>query len=68
MKDILVFYSKSPDKPPGSYKGTEWSEHVNDKNKYMTLNSIQDWRKKLSNMYISDFTLDGEKWNSVENY
>ena len=68
MTDMFVFKFNSPDKPSGSYKGTGWSEHVSDINKYKVLNSIKDWRKKLSNMFVSDFTLDGEKWNSVENY
>jgi predicted NAD-dependent protein-ADP-ribosyltransferase YbiA (DUF1768 family) len=68
MKDSLIFYSKSPDKPPGKYKGEGWSEYVNDKNKYKSLSEIPDWRKKLSNMYVSEFKLDEQTWCSVEHF
>ena len=39
-------------------------------NEYSKLNGIKDWRRKLSDMYfsLSQFELDGHKWNSVEHY
>ena len=35
---------------------------------YSKLSGIENWRRKLSDMYISSFELDGYKWNSVEHY
>ncbi len=68
MGDVLVFHSKSPkNKYPGFYKGVGWSEYV-DCTYYVELINIPYWRRKLSNMFISPFNLDGQSWISVENY
>lgn len=68
MNDSFVFYSKSSNKEPGKYSGKGWSEHVGNEKKYKNLSKIHDWRKKLSNMYVCPFKLDGHTWNSVEHY
>ena len=60
--DQLFYYSKSADKPAG--KGT--NEIAVDYNIYKELNKIKDWRKILSNFYISEFTYDNKIYNSVE--
>lgn len=60
--DKLYFFSKSANKPVG--KGV--NEYVQDNNKYTALASIDNWRKKLSNFYISPFQYDDLHWNSVE--
>ena len=60
--DQLFYYSKSEDKPAG--KGT--NEIAVDYNIYKELNKIKDWRKILSNFYISEFTYDNKIYNSVE--
>lgn len=64
---IFQFYSKSTNKPlPGKGSGeTIKPEYLK---KYRALSKIKDWRKKLSNLYNSPFTLDGYNWNSVEHY
>lgn len=62
MEDKIFFYSKSAAKPAG--KGT--NEYVAHPNEYTELNSFVDWRKVLSNFYVSPFTWDGHRWNSVE--
>lgn len=67
-KDKFVFYSKSPDLEPGSYKGKDWSEFVNNVKDYEELQKNVDWRKMFSNFYISPFILDGQDWNSVEHF
>ena len=63
-KDKFIFYNKSASKPPG--KGT--GEYASKFSKYENLSKIKDWRKMLSNFYISPFILDGEEWNSVEHF
>ena len=35
---------------------------------YIKLSGCKDWRKKLSDMWISEFILDGKRWNSVEHF
>jgi predicted NAD-dependent protein-ADP-ribosyltransferase YbiA (DUF1768 family) len=64
---IFQFYYKSNSKPlPG--KGTGEKIGQEGVKSYSQLSSILDWRKKLSNQWISEFTLDGHRWNSVEHY
>ena len=62
--DKFLFYSKSANAKPG--KGT--GEYVNNINDYKELEQIKDWRKMLSNFYISPFLLDDNTWNSVEHF
>ena len=64
---VFQFYSRSADKPlPGKGSGEKLGpEGVV---AYSELKSIPKWRKKLSNFWSSEFTLDGKKWLSVEHY
>jgi predicted NAD-dependent protein-ADP-ribosyltransferase YbiA (DUF1768 family) len=64
MEDKFVFYSKSADKPAG--RGS--NEEKNSDADYTELNKIKDWRKMLSNFYISPFIIDDMTWNSVEHF
>ncbi len=64
MSDRFFFYSKSSDKVPG--KGT--NEYVGFIDNYSELSKNKDWRKHLSNFYVSPFILDGEEWNSLEHW
>jgi len=59
---IFVFYSKSADKMPG--KGIHEELDTNDN--FKELIDIKDWRRKLSNMWISPFEIGERKYNSVE--
>jgi predicted NAD-dependent protein-ADP-ribosyltransferase YbiA (DUF1768 family) len=64
---ILQYYIKSNNKPlPGKGNG----EKINKENikKYSSLATIPEWRRKLSNEFDSEFTLDGHQWKSVEHY
>jgi len=58
----LFYYSKSRDVKPG--KGA--NEFSSDPNQYKTLLGVKDWRKILSNFYVSPFKWNGRRWNSVE--
>ena len=62
----FLFYSKSSDAIPGKGSGEKMKE--GDQDKYIALSKIKDWRKKLSNFWISPFNLEGKRWQSVEHY
>lgn len=64
MTDRFVFYSKSANKKPGFGTGEEKNTNID----YSELQEIKDWRKALSNFYISPFILDDNVWNSVEHF
>ena len=60
----FVFKSNSANKKPG--KGVH--EKLTDGENYKDLDKIKDWRRKLSNMYISPFVIGGKEYISVENF
>ena len=62
----FLFYSKSSDAVPGKGSGEKMKQ--GDQDKYNALSKIKDWRKKLSNFWISPFDLEGKRWQSVEHY
>ena len=64
---VFQFYSKSldsaaPGKGAGETIGPEGVKF------YSELQKIPSWRRKLDNDWSSEFTLDGKKWLTVENY
>ena len=63
---VFVFNSKSRDAKPGKGVGETITLEAN--KEFQELNKINNWRKMLSNFYVSPFELDGKKWNSVEHY
>lgn len=64
MKDKFTFFSGSSDALPG--RGS--NEEKNTIETYSDLRKIKDWRKMLSNFYISEFFIDDNYWNSVEHF
>lgn len=64
---VFRFYSKSTDKPlPGHGAGERLGPEGD--SAYEELAKISQWRKKLSNFWPAEFTLDGHRWLSVEHY
>jgi predicted NAD-dependent protein-ADP-ribosyltransferase YbiA (DUF1768 family) len=64
---VFRFYSKSTDKPlPGHGAGEKLGPEGD--SAYEELAKISQWRKKLSNFWPAEFTLDGHRWLSVEHY
>ena len=61
-EDKLFYYSKSANKQAG--KGV--NEFVSNYNEYDELNKIKDWRKMLSNFYVSEFTYNGKTYYTAE--
>ena len=73
---VFQFYIKSDgSKLPGKGSGEKlptdlknMDESQLDLYNFKTLQTITDWRKKLSHFYETEFSLDEKKWLSVEHY
>ena len=64
---VFQYYIKSNNKPiPG--KGNGEKIHIDKIKEFSQLHEISEWRRKLSNEYVSPFELDGHKWKTVEHY
>ena len=63
-KDKFVFFSESINKEPGFGIGETKLTHF----KYEYLKKTDNWRRMLSNSYVSSFELDNNVWNSVEHF
>lgn len=62
--DKFFFHSKSAVAAPG--RGA--NEALASEEKYETLVKNPHWRRALSNFWVSPFTLNGHRWNTVEHY
>lgn len=64
---VFQFYEKSASKPmPGKGTGEKIGEEG--VKEYTELHKTSEWRRKLSNFWMSPFELDKHNWNSVEHY
>jgi len=64
---IFQYYIKSNPKPlPGKGSGEKMGPEGF--KEYSTLSSIPEWRRKLDDLWESEFILDDHKWLSVEHY
>ena len=65
---VFQYYSKSKDSKPGKGSGEKIS--LDNEKKFYELNKINNWRRVLSNFYITKnpMIIDGKKWTSVEHY
>ena len=64
---VFQFYYKSsgipkPGKGSGEKLGPEGPQE------YVELAAIKEWRKKLSNLWEQEFTVDNKKWLTIEHY
>ena len=64
-KTVFMFYQQSNSGPKAG-KGS--NEKTDDIKKYTRLNAIKDWRRILDDSWITPFTLDNKRWNSVSHY
>ena len=64
---VFIYYGRSNSKPlPG--KGTGEKIRPDKRDSYKKLASIKEWRKKLSNDWVSPIDVDGHQWKSVQHY
>jgi len=63
---VFQYYQKSSNSQPG--KGSGEKINPQDRKNFIKLSKHKDWRRKLSNLYISSFTLDNKQWSSIEHY
>jgi len=66
--DVVFVFSDTSDprRLPGKGSGEKIS--VDMVKEFSQLAAIPNWRRKLDNMWIQPFIMDGHKWNSVEHY
>jgi hypothetical protein len=69
-KDVVFMYYHRSNPAPKAGKGSNESITDAKMGEYSDLNLKinQDWRKKMDDYWIAEFTLDGMKWSSVEHY
>jgi len=69
-KDVVFMYYNRSNGAPKAGKGS--GEKIPEKSvlEYVELNKPEskDWRKKLDDYWTAEFTVDSQKWNSVEHY
>ena len=64
---VFSFHSKANGATkPGQGSGEKIKKE--DMIKYKILKSIKDWRRKLDDSWITPFSIEGHRWNSVEHY
>lgn len=69
-KDVVFMYYNRSNPGPKPGKGTNESITTEKVGEYSEFNLKvnQDWRKKLDDYWIAEFTVDGQKWSSVEHF
>lgn len=69
-KDIVFMFYNGSNGTPNAGKGS--GEKISEKSvlEYAELNKPEskDWRKKLDDYWRAEFTVDSQKWNSIEHY
>ena len=66
--DVIFVFSDTSDprRLPGKGAGEKISPDM--VKEFSQLAAIPNWRRKLDNMWIQPFVMDGHRWNSVEHY
>ena len=67
-KDVVFMFHSNSNKDPKAGRGS--GEKINETRvlEFNSLNKITDWRKILDDSWPAPFTIDGNRWNSVEHY
>lgn len=63
---VFEFYISSAHRKPG--KGAGEKIPVGDIPRFTPLAAMNDWRRRLSDLWVSPFILDDHKWSSVEHF
>jgi predicted NAD-dependent protein-ADP-ribosyltransferase YbiA (DUF1768 family) len=66
--DVVFVFSDTSDPRRLPGKGAGEKIDVTMVKQFSQLAAIPNWRRKLDNMWIQPFVMDGHKWNSVEHY
>ena len=69
-KNVVFMYYNRSNPAPKAGKGSNESIPDSEISEYSDLNTKanKDWRKKLDDYWIAEFSVDGTKWASVEHY
>ena len=66
LPDMLCFYSKSRDVPPGQGANERVRDVVNDYANLQAQPSMHHWRRVLSNFDVAPFSFRGHRYNTIE--
>jgi len=66
--DVVFVFSDTSDPRRLPGKGSGEKIAIDMVKQFSQLAAIPNWRRKLDNMWIQPFLMDGHKWNSVEHY
>lgn len=69
-RNVVFMYYHRSNPAPKAGKGSNESIPDSEIGEYSELNTKanKDWRKKLDDYWVAEFTIDGSKWASVEHY
>lgn len=67
-KDVVFMFHANSNKDPKAGRGSGEKISENRVLEFNSLNKTVDWRKMLDDSWSAPFTIDSNRWNSVEHY